>query len=456
MSSKFSTANPHSVDAFVRANETRSIYAGEDIVDTTGIKLLAKNKSVSKSVQQRLLERTLKKPLEACLLVEDGVNGAQLAEEAERQVECSSVVAAIAGPHLPTLKKLFASVPLHSVVILLLTTARENGGRIFPHAVLNSLLSGALALRANMAPFDVKLALLAGLLHDLGEMYVNPEYVYTDAALTPEGWKHVVIHPTLGAQLLAELTDYPKAIANAVYEHHERLDGSGYPRGWSGDNLSYVGRIIAVTETLCGVLDAHDNPVARATLALRLVPGEFEYAVMSLLSPLRASPVGSITIPQGFSAERALETMDNVKRRLEDAAEATAACIQGRISAAQRAIAETAMKRIARLKSAWASTGIYDCFAGRDSLVELTAGDAEVYIDLEMVPSEMIWRMRALARGIVLALEDLPQAGVDEFDPMIAALDAENVKQPSVAEGADAAGDASVETHQARPRNAHA
>ena len=434
MASNFTTANPHSVDAFIRANETNSITAGEDIVDVTGIKLLAKSKPVSTSLQQRLLERTLKKPLEACLQVENGVTGVQLAEEAEKLVESSPVVAAIAGPHLPALKKVFVTLPLHSVVILLLTTARENGGRPFGHAVLNGLLSGALALGAKVAPFDVKLALLAGLLHDLGEMYVNPAYLHTDASLTPEGWRHVVVHPTLGAQLLSELTDYPKAIAHAVFEHHERLDGSGYPRKLTADKLSPVGRILAVTETLCGILDARDNPVARASLALRLVPGEYDFAVMSLLSPLRASPVGVLSIPQGFSAEQALQTMENVKLRLDAAALAAKDCGQAPISASQRDIAEMAARRIARLKFAWASTGVYDCFAGKHSLVELGEGNAEIYLDLEVVPSEMIWRMRALARSIVLALADLPRSGREEFEPMLRALDPENYKAPEQAE----------------------
>ncbi len=453
MASNFTTANPHSVEAFIRANETNSIYAGEDIVDVTGIKLLAKSKPVSASLQQRLLERTLKKPLEACLEVENGVTGGQLAEEAERLVESSPVVAAIAGPHLPALKKVFATLPLHSVVILLLTTARENGGRPFGHAVLNGLLSGALALGAKVAPFDVKLALLAGLLHDLGEMYVNPAYLHTDASLTSEGWKHVVVHPTLGAQLLSELTDYPKAIAQAVFEHHERLDGSGYPRKLTADRFSPVGRILAVTETLCGILDARDNPVARASLALRLVPGEYDFAVMSLLSPLRASPVGVLSIPQGFSAEQALQTMESVKQRLDDAAQAAKDCGQATISASQRDIAETAMRRISRLKFAWASTGVYDCFAGKHSLVELAEGDAEVYLDLEVVPSEMIWRMRALARTIVLELDALPRAAREEFDPLLLALDAENAKKPekAQAEGAEPESPESKQTEGAGP-----
>jgi len=436
MASNFTTANPHSVEAFIRANETNSITAGEDIVDVTGIKLLAKSKPVSTSLQQRLLERTLKKPLEACLEVENGVTGGQLAEEAEKLVESSPVVAAIAGPYLPALKKVFATLPLHSVVILLLTTARENGGRTFGHAVLNGLLSGSLALGAKLAPFDVKLALLAGLLHDLGEMYVNPAYLHTDASLTPEGWKHVVVHPTLGSQLLSELTDYPKAIARAVYEHHERLDGSGYPRKLTADRLSPIGRILAVTETLCGILDARDNPVARASLALRLVPGEYDFAVMSLLSPLRASSVGVISIPQGFNSEQALQAMESVKLRLDEAALGAKACGQASISASQREIAETAVRRIARLKFAWASTGVYDCFAGKHALVEITEGDPEVYLDLEVVPSEMIWRMRALARSIALALEELPRAGRDAFEPMLLALDPETYKKPEQGESA--------------------
>ncbi len=57
-----------------------------------------------------------------------------------------------------------------------------------------------------------------------------------------------MVHPHIGQLLLTQLTDYPKDIARAVAEHHERLDGSGYPHRLTGDKMSTLGKLLAATE----------------------------------------------------------------------------------------------------------------------------------------------------------------------------------------------------------------
>lgn len=76
MSRRHAAGNPTSpemLQAIVKAGETYSIVASQDIVDVRGLKLWAKGQPVSAALQQRLLDRKLQRPLEACLAVEDGV-----------------------------------------------------------------------------------------------------------------------------------------------------------------------------------------------------------------------------------------------------------------------------------------------------------------------------------------------------------------------------------------------
>ena len=74
----FAFANPHALATILEAGETRRILAATDIFDVSGIKLWARDQPVSGSLQRKLLDRQLKKPLEACLVAEDGVTTASL------------------------------------------------------------------------------------------------------------------------------------------------------------------------------------------------------------------------------------------------------------------------------------------------------------------------------------------------------------------------------------------
>ena len=81
--------------------------------------------------------------------------------------------------------------------------------------------------------------MIAGPLHDLGEMYIAPEFgeAEADRELDALAYRQLVVHPHVGPLLVAQLTNYPGAVARAVAEHHERLDGSGYPHRLTGDRI---------------------------------------------------------------------------------------------------------------------------------------------------------------------------------------------------------------------------
>ena len=123
---------------------------------------------------------------------------------------------------------------------------------------------------------EIRLAMIAGLLHDLGEMYIAPEFgeAEADRELDALAYRQLVGAPAIGLLLVAQLTNYPGAVARAVAEHHERLDGSGYPHRLSGDRISVLGRLVARG-------DAALSRAARRTrrgcsapaMALRAVPG---------------------------------------------------------------------------------------------------------------------------------------------------------------------------------------
>jgi putative nucleotidyltransferase with HDIG domain len=93
---------------------------------------------------------------------------------------------------------------------------------------------------------------VGGLLHDIGKLAVPLEILQKPASLTDEEFAAIKRHPVDGRRLLEELGGFPVEVLRLVSDHHERLDGRGYPAGLGADRLPLETRILAV----CDVYDA--------------------------------------------------------------------------------------------------------------------------------------------------------------------------------------------------------
>src|SRR5919199_3154585 len=93
---------------------------------------------------------------------------------------------------------------------------------------------------------------IGGLLHDIGKLAVPLEILQKPASLTDEEFAAIKRHPVDGRRLLEELGGFPVEVRRLVSDHHERLDGRGYPAGLGAAELPVETRILAV----CDVYDA--------------------------------------------------------------------------------------------------------------------------------------------------------------------------------------------------------
>jgi HD-GYP domain-containing protein (c-di-GMP phosphodiesterase class II) len=93
---------------------------------------------------------------------------------------------------------------------------------------------------------------IGGLVHDIGKLSVPDAILKKPAALDDEEYGAVQGHPEWGNKLLNELGGFPRAVRQLVRDHHERLDGAGYPRGLKADEIDLDTRIL----TVCDVYDA--------------------------------------------------------------------------------------------------------------------------------------------------------------------------------------------------------
>ena len=90
---------------------------------------------------------------------------------------------------------------------------------------------------------------LAGLIHDIGKVRVPAEILMNPDGLSEPEFMMIKAHPRLGYEILRTI-DFPWPVAQIVLQHHERMDGSGYPSGLSGEDIIMEARILAVADVV--------------------------------------------------------------------------------------------------------------------------------------------------------------------------------------------------------------
>ena len=90
---------------------------------------------------------------------------------------------------------------------------------------------------------------VSGLLHDLGKIAVPTEILSKPGRLTSVEWAPIRCHPEVGHAILTQI-DFPWPVAQVALQHHEGMDGSGYPAGLAGDEILLESRILAVADVV--------------------------------------------------------------------------------------------------------------------------------------------------------------------------------------------------------------
>ncbi|WP_426057592.1 HD-GYP domain-containing protein [Janthinobacterium sp. PSPC2-1] len=137
-------------------------------------------------------------------------------------------------------------------VLLGLARLKTADNYTYMHSVAVCALMTALARELELAPEQVRSAGLAGLLHDIGKMAVPSAILNKPGSLSDAEFSSVRAHPAAGHRMLLEVDEIDPVALDVCLHHHEKLDGSGYPKGLCGEEISLYARMGAI----CDVYDA--------------------------------------------------------------------------------------------------------------------------------------------------------------------------------------------------------
>lgn len=111
------------------------------------------------------------------------------------------------------------------------------------------LIAKEIAKEMGLSPRQSDYIELIGLVHDIGKIAVPSEILVKPTQLSPIEWQFIQIHPQAGFEILKNIPfNFP--VAETILQHHERMDGSGYPKGLNNQEIILEARIIAVADVL--------------------------------------------------------------------------------------------------------------------------------------------------------------------------------------------------------------
>lgn len=426
------SVNTHFLQHLLKLAEEEEVKATEDVFSISGLKLIGKGTRISENLYDRIVSHKLMKPLEGSIRVGEPVTAHALSATAEMLLDSS-----------PSLARLLSRGAAQTGTLDIVGRANfgEQAGSLLKvhesqlpqslnHGVLVGLLS--MGMMRRLRPGDAAALdnlIVASVFHDIGELYIDPAlHTGRTSPLSPEEWRQMAAHPAIGHAVLKNMDCIAPVVAELVLEHHERLDGGGYPQGRDRSRISEAGHVLAVAEALSQFVNKHAEPFAYAEIALKIIPGEFSTAIIDVVAAcreeLRAAHIlqSEINAQAGKSTADFQPSMSGLFMKIGKVGELIDSLGRAPCSPAMRQILDDCQQRFERIARAISSTGLDIALQGGELGEEGSEEMNQIRLEFDATLSEVRWRLIELSRRMVLQGLNLSPTEKGLLQPLTEAL----------------------------------
>jgi len=395
--------DPHYLRDVTALGDTHDIHTSQAIFSRNRIKLVEKGVRLDSHLYERLMQHKLLPPIEECITVEGAVTGGELKAKAAALLDSDAGYALLKDAKARPAELLLAleGAPLDSPLAVRLTVMRERRQEMFRHSLSVALLTVYLGRRAGRVSGELAQWAGAGLYHDLGEMHIDSELLGAKRSLTAGERRQMRAHPLTAYLILQMRASCSEELADAVFEHHERLDGSGYPRGIRGDELGDAGRALAIAELAATFFSPPRGAgaLSRLPVVLQLNHRRFDRAFTNHIIVLarQAKPsdaAGGATPDAAIERLRAIQAVFRDWQAFAPAGAATA----GGENAAYYWVAE----RMGQLERSLLEAGLD--MSQDPELAASLAEDAAGRAELPAAARELTWLLVEIVQGLYARL----------------------------------------------------
>ena len=382
--------------AFIKAvtdlADKREVRASDDIFSSGRVKLVSRGTKLSGGFYERLTAHKLLKPIEQSVEVADLQGLSRIVALAHDELrQTPSLQALLGDATIEQLGGLLSGVRIPEELAMKIAVMREGRPRLFKHSLLATVVAMALGMRGNLAPRELRTLALSALLHDIGELYIDPQFFEQQRPLSLAERHHVYAHPITGYLLLHECRSLPSGVAETVLQHHERLDGTGYPYRLSAGDISQVARYLAVAEVTSSLIEKHGAD-RRIGMKFRMNIKKYDPQAVTIICRLFEN--SEFDVAQDFDERRLVARFEQLGALFAQWDELMAEC-----SPADAMAIEAIVNRLDGMRMMILEPG-YDqyCF---DDLLDLAGeSDPDVCLELTALLDELSWHFGVLCSGI--------------------------------------------------------
>ena len=134
---------------------------------------------------------------------------------------------------------------------------------LYKQSLTSAYFSYILGAVAKYSQAKIESAFLAGVLHDIGLLFIPRNCLDKTKKLNAQEWKEIQLHPIIAFKLLKDVEDFPVSSRKAILEHHERPDGSGYPMNKEEDDIGELGSLISLLDDVIVIYNKQFKPFKR-------------------------------------------------------------------------------------------------------------------------------------------------------------------------------------------------
>jgi putative nucleotidyltransferase with HDIG domain len=167
---------------------------------------------------------------------------------------------------------------------------REHHNSTYQHCLLVTGVLVGLGQALGMKPHDLRRLASGGLLHDIGKAAIPLSILDKPASLSADELKIMQRHPGIGAARLSQGPGVSEDLIRLVRDHHEYLDGSGYPNGIMDNNIPDPVRLLTIADVYAALIERRSYKVsltsADAVAALEAMRGQIDMALLRACAPV--------------------------------------------------------------------------------------------------------------------------------------------------------------------------
>lgn len=372
--------------------DKREVLASDDIYSSGRVKLVSRGTRLSGGFYERLTAHKLLKPIEQSVEVAD-LHGLSrivaLAHDELKQIP--SLQALLGDGTIEQLGGLLSGVRIPEPLAMKIAVMQEERPRLFKHSLLATVISMALGMRGKLAARELRTLALSSLLHDIGELYIDPVLFDQPRRLSLAERHHVYAHPITGYLLLREYPTLPPGVAETVLQHHERLDGTGYPYRLSAGNLSQVSRYLAVAEVTSSLIEKHGAD-RRIGMKFRMNIKKYDAQAVTII--FRLFENSEFDVAQDFDERQLVVRFEQLGALFAEWDELMADC-----SPADTTAIESIVNRLDGMRMMILEPGC-DQYRFDDLLDIAGESDPDVCLELTALLDELTWHFGVLCSGV--------------------------------------------------------